>query len=163
MTSIIQEPIYDRLLQLLETAGAEYDIIDHPPEGRTEIVSAMRGHPASAAAKAMVLKVKRPNGPIYVLAVLGGDRRVDMDAAAVAYAGRSASFAPPEVATELTGSVMGAVPPFSFDERLNLLADEHLARQPRIYFNAARLDRSLALDTRAWLDLAQPRIARVAK
>jgi Ala-tRNA(Pro) deacylase len=58
---------------------------------------------------------------------------------------------------------LGAVPPFSFDERLNLLVDEHLACQPRIFFNAARLDRSLALDTRAWLDLAQPRIARVAK
>ena len=35
---------YARLIGLLEEHQAQYRLIDHPPEGRTEIVSAFRGH-----------------------------------------------------------------------------------------------------------------------
>src|SRR4029453_14661475 len=43
------------LMQLLDERGARYRLIDHPPEGRTELVSPMRGHEPRLAAKCMVL------------------------------------------------------------------------------------------------------------
>lgn len=49
--------MHDRLVALLREHGVEYTVIDHAPEGRTEIVSAMRGHPLSNAAKCMILLV----------------------------------------------------------------------------------------------------------
>ena len=49
---------YERLIAYLDQNGAQYRLIDHPPEGRTDIVSPMRGHPVSAAAKCLILMVK---------------------------------------------------------------------------------------------------------
>ena len=42
---------YDKLIELLDTNKASYRLIDHEPEGQTDKVSAMRGHPVEAAAK----------------------------------------------------------------------------------------------------------------
>jgi Ala-tRNA(Pro) deacylase len=41
---------------------------------------------------------------------------------------------------------------------LTPVADPGLLAHPEIYFNAARLDRSLALDTRDYLRLAHPHV-----
>ena len=49
---------YTRLIDLLEHHHAPYRLIDHAPEGRTDLVSAMRGHNPQAAAKCMVVMVK---------------------------------------------------------------------------------------------------------
>jgi Ala-tRNA(Pro) deacylase len=46
---------YDELLALLDSRRARYELIDHPPEGTTEVVSAMRGHPVAHAAKCILL------------------------------------------------------------------------------------------------------------
>lgn len=49
---------YDRLIALLDEHGAKYRLIDHAPEGRTDIVSPMRGNQLSQAAKCIVVMVK---------------------------------------------------------------------------------------------------------
>jgi Ala-tRNA(Pro) deacylase len=35
---------YDKLITLLDRNGAAYRLIDHPPDGLTDLVSAQRGH-----------------------------------------------------------------------------------------------------------------------
>jgi hypothetical protein len=42
--------LYERLIADLAAAGARYRLIDHQPEGRTELVSALRGHDVAHAA-----------------------------------------------------------------------------------------------------------------
>jgi hypothetical protein len=49
---------YDKLIALLDANKASYCLIDHLPEGQTDKVSALRGHPVEAAAKCIVLIVK---------------------------------------------------------------------------------------------------------
>jgi Ala-tRNA(Pro) deacylase len=44
-----------------------------------------------------------------------------------------------------------------------VLADEGLFAHREIFFNAARLDRSLALQAEDYRAIAQPRVARIAK
>ena len=39
-------------------AGARYRLIDHAPEGRTDLVSALRGHDVAQAAKCLIVIVK---------------------------------------------------------------------------------------------------------
>ena len=41
--------LYERLIGDLDAAGARYRLIDHAPEGRTELVSALRGHDVGIA------------------------------------------------------------------------------------------------------------------
>ncbi len=49
---------YARLIAELDVSGARYRLIEHAPEGRTELVSALRGHDPASAAKCLILLVK---------------------------------------------------------------------------------------------------------
>ncbi|WP_232837490.1 YbaK/EbsC family protein [Streptomyces atratus] len=81
----------------------------------------------------------------YVLAVVPGDRRVDLAAPAGRYGGRETPFADREVAGRPTGSVSGSITPFAFSCEPDLPADENLLVHEEICFNAGRLDLSAAL------------------
>src|SRR5262245_29641479 len=66
---------YDKLIALLDANKASYRLIEHVPEGQTDKVSALRGHPVEAAAKCIVKIGKKASR--FVLAVIPGDARVD--------------------------------------------------------------------------------------
>ncbi|HXI87157.1 MAG TPA: YbaK/EbsC family protein [Parvularculaceae bacterium] len=154
---------YSRLLSLLDEHAAQYRLIEHPPEGRTEIVSGMRGHPVAQAAKCIVVMVKIGKKTTkFILAVIPGDARLDMNAVRTLMRGTYAGFAPPERAEELAKSVVGTVLPFVFDSRLELIVDQKIAQFDEIFFNAARLDRSLALKTADYLKIAKPRLVSIS-
>lgn len=152
---------YDRLVELLD--GASYRFIDHEPEGRTELVSAMRGHPVGMAAKCIVVMVKvGKRTSRYYLAVVPGDARVDLAAVKALTGGTYVTFAGTEKAEALAGSVSGTILPFSFHPDLELVVDPGLLAHEEIFFNAARLDRSLALNTKDYVRIADPKIHPIA-
>lgn len=155
---------HDRLIALLEAEGAEYRLIDHAPEGRTELVSAMRGHDVSQAAKCMIIMLKHGKKVTrFLLAVIRGDARLDLDALKSLKHATYAGFAPPDKAEQLAGSVVGTILPFSFDPSLELIADVGIKDCPELFFNAARLDRSMALRTEDYIRLARPRFEAIAR
>lgn len=154
---------YARLIALLDDAGARYRLIDHAPEGRTEVVSPLRGNALAQAAKCLVAMVKiGKKRTRYVLAVVPGDVRVDLNAIKALFGGTYVSFASRDVAERLAGSVAGTILPFSFAEELELIVDPALLANEEIFFNAARLDRSMALNTMDYRALARPRLERIA-
>lgn len=153
---------YARLVADLDASGARYRLIDHAPEGRTEVVSALRGHDLARAAKCLILLVKIGKKQTrYVLAVVPGDARLDLAAVKALLGASYVAFADTSKAEELAGSVTGTVLPFSYDERLELIADPALLDHDELYFNAGRLDRSVALASQDYRRLADPRIARI--
>jgi Ala-tRNA(Pro) deacylase len=156
---------YERLISVLDAKGAKYRLIDHPAEGRTEVVSPMRGNELGQAAKCMIVMVKLGKKVTkYVLAVIPGDRKVDLNAIKQLFRGTYISFASPEIAERLAGCVVGTVLPVSFDPDLELIVDgELLERNAEIYFNAARLDRSMALETKDYVAIANPRTEKIAQ
>jgi Ala-tRNA(Pro) deacylase len=154
--------VYARLIADLDASGARYRLIEHPPEGRTELVSALRGHDLAHAAKCLILLVKLGKKQTrYVLAVVPGDARLDLAAVKTLLGASYVAFAGTGEAEQLAGSVTGTVLPFSYDERLELIADPALLDHGELYFNAGRLDRSVALASEDYLRLARPRIARI--
>ncbi len=155
---------YTQLIALLDEHGAQYRLIDHPPEGRTEVVSLMRGNALSQAAKCIVLMVKQGKKVTkYVLGVVPGDARIDLNAVKAMMQGTYVSFASADIAERLAGSVAGTILPFSFNPELELVVDLALLENDEIYFNAARLDRSMALRTSDYVALAKPRLERIAQ
>ncbi|MEU4192329.1 YbaK/EbsC family protein [Kribbella sp. NPDC026611] len=153
---------YDRLIDLLDTAGVTYKLIDHDPDGTTETVSALRGNAVSQAAKCIILLLKLDKRTTrYVLAVVPGDRRVDLAAIKQLYGARYVGFADAATAERLAHSVPGTVLPFAFDPELDLIADPAVIAEPELYFNAARLDRSVVISGADYHRLAQPRIAPI--
>lgn len=153
---------YTRLIELLDQHGAHYRLIDHDSEGRTELVSAMRGNRLEQAAKCLILMVKVGKKVTkYVLAVIPGDAKVDLQAVKSLLQGTYISFASSEIAERLAGSVAGTVLPFTFHPDLELLADPSLLENDELYFNAARLDRSIVLKTSDYRAIARPRLERI--
>ena len=56
-----------------------------------------------------------------------------------------------------TGCVIGAIPPFTFNERMPLIVDEALLdRFDEIAFNAGRLDASMVLNSADYQRIACP-------
>ena len=155
--------IFDRLVALLNDAKAKFRIIEHQPEGRSEMISAIRGNRPEQAAKAMVLDVRGGgSGRRHVLAILPGNRKLDFGAVAVLFDARKCGFASPDTAEQLTGCTMGSVPPFSLNPAVAVVVEEDLLSNDTLFFNAGRLDRSMELDTKDWLAIAQPRVAKIA-
>lgn len=154
---------YARLIALLDQQGAQYRIIEHAPEGQTEIVSALRGNSLEQAAKCIIMMVKVGKKVTrYVLGVVPGDLRIDLGAVKQLLGGTYISFASAEIAERLAGSVAGTILPFALDPSLELIVDPALLRHDELFFNAARLDRSLALRTSDYIALAQPRVECIA-
>ena len=150
-------------MTLLTDAKAKFRVIEHEAEGKSEAISLIRGNRPDQAAKAMVLDVRGGGGGKRpVLAILPGSRKLDFAAVASVFDAKKCGFASPETAQALTGCVMGAVPPFSLNPDLAIIVDEDLLANDTLFFNAGRLDRSMELDTKDWIAVAKPRVARIA-
>lgn len=159
----MSQETYERLITLLDQHKAQYRLIDHPAEGRTELVSPMRGNRLEQAAKCMIIMAKLGRKTTrYILAVIAGNTRVDLNALKRLLGGTYVSFASPEIAEKLSGSVVGTVLPFSFTPEMELIVDPGLLTNEEIYFNAARLDRSMALRTRDYVAITRPRVEPIA-
>ena len=155
--------VFGRIVALLTEAKAKFRVIEHEAEGRSDRISVIRGNRPEQAAKAMVLDVRGGGGGRRnVLAILPGNAKLDFNAVAQLFEARKAGFASPDTAQLLTGCVMGSVPPFSLNPDLSLVVDEDLLSNNTLYFNAGRLDRSMELDTRDWVTVARPRVAKIA-
>lgn len=156
------EDAYHRLIDLLDEHGADYRVIEHEPEGGTKAVSRLRGHDPNQAAKCIVLMVKLGKKETrYLAAVLPGDMRIDFGKVKALVNGTYAAFASPDMAQELTGTPVGTIPPFSFDDRLEVVMDPSLLKHSEVFFNAARLDRTIGLATDDYCSIARPRIEEI--
>lgn len=155
--------VFDQLVALLQEAQAKFRVIEHEAEGRSAAISEIRGNRPDQAAKAMVLDLRGGGGgKRHALAILPGNRKLDFTAVAKLFDARKCGFASPDTAQELTGCVMGSVPPFALDPTLALVVEEDLLANETLFFNAGRLDRSMELDTKDWIAIAKPRVARIA-
>jgi Ala-tRNA(Pro) deacylase len=156
--------IHEQLRALLDREGASYRVIEHEPEGRTEVIAKIRGNRIQQSIKSMVLQVrlsKKEN--IYCLANIPGDCRVDFNGVKTYYNADSVAFAQREKAQELTGCVIGSIPPFSFNDQLQLLADPLIQQNEEVVFNAGRLDRSIMMKLEDYIRIAKPQPVLIAQ
>jgi len=154
---------YNELIDLLDRHGADYQLIDHAPVGATDEVSALRRHPPEQAAKCLLLLVKVDRHTRrHVLAVVPGDSKIDLGALSAEYGARYAGFVDPDTAERLARTVPGTVLPFPMHQDVDLVVDPRVLDQPFLYFNAARLDRSVRLLTSDYAAIAHPRLVSIA-
>lgn len=161
--SDLKNEIFGKIINLLEQNKATFRVVEHAPEGQTEIVSQIRGNQLSQAVKSLVVLVKiGKKESRYYLANIPGDCRVDLNVIKKLCNGTHVMFASAEKARQLTGCEMGAVPPFSFNENLVVLAAPSLFENDELVFNAGRLDRSIFMDKESYLNIAQPNLVPIA-
>lgn len=160
----MSNPTYDKLIQLLDENKADYRLIDHAEEWRTELVSKMRGNELKQAANCIILMVKiSKKEKQYVLAVYPAHVKLDLDAVKDLFWGKYVSFADKDKAEALAGSVLGTVLPFPFHDDLALVVDKQLLDNDELFFNAARLDQSVALKASDYKRIADPRLENIVE
>jgi Ala-tRNA(Pro) deacylase len=154
--------IHRRLCDLLDREGVAYRVVEHQAEGRTEFIARIRGNRPDQAIKSIVMQVRfgrKENR--YCLANVPGDCHIDMEAIQAHFKAAGIGMARRERAEELTGCVVGAIPPFSFNEQLTVLADPRIRDNPEVVFNAGRLDRSIFMRSDDYMRIARPQIVRI--
>ncbi len=155
--------VHSRLCELLEHEGASFRVVEHIPEGRTELIAKIRGNRLEQAIKSIVVQVRLDRKQNqYCLANVPGDCRVDLEGIRANFNALSAAVAPREKAESLTGCSLGAIPPFSFSDRLLVLADPSISRNEEVVFNAGRLDRSIFMRSEDYMRIAKPRLMDIA-
>jgi len=155
--------IHKQLCDLLDQEGATYRVIEHEPEGRTEMIAKIRGNRIQQSIKSIVVQVRLSRKEnIYCLANVPGNCRVDFNGIKQYYKADSVAFAQRDKAQELTGCVIGAIPPFSFSEQLQVLADPLIRENEEVVFNAGRLDRSIFMKLDDYLRIAKPQLVKIA-
>ncbi len=155
--------IHERLCSLLDEQGATYRVVEHEPEGRTELIAKIRGNKLEQAIKSMLVQVRLSRQENrYCLVNVPGHCRVDLDAVKTFFNADSAAFASREKAETLTDCVIGSIPPFSFNDQLQLLADPLIFENEEVVFNAGRLDRSIFMKSADYLRVARPRLEKIA-
>ena len=155
--------IHEQLRALLDKENASYRVLEHEAEGRTELITQIRGNRIEQAIKSMVVQVrmsKKEN--LYYLANVPGDCRVDFDAIKAHFNAASIGMAPREKAEALTGCVIGSIPPFSFNEKLGLLADPLIKENDEVVFNAGSLEKSIFMKMEDYFRIANPKVVSIA-
>ncbi len=155
--------IHEQLRALLDEKGAVYRVLEHEAEGRTEFITKIRGNRIEQAIKSMVVQVrmsKKEN--LYYLANVPGDCRVAFDSIKMHFGAESIGMAPREKAEALTGCAIGSIPPFSFNEKLGLLADPMIRENEEVVFNAGSLERSIFMKMEDYFRIANPQVVKIA-
>ncbi|AOK57897.1 YbaK/EbsC family protein [Burkholderia ubonensis] len=154
--------MFNYLIGLLTDKGATFRVIEHPPEGNSQRVAEVRGTTVSQGAKAMVCRIR--GAEFRVLAVVPGDRRVDLKKVAAIFGFSRASFVPTEETVEMTGCAIGAIPPFPVTPDMRVVVDPALSGcHDEIAFNAGRLETSIVLSTRDYLRIVEPRVESICE
>ena len=72
--------IHERLCTLLDKEGAVYRVVEHEPEGHTEVIAKIRGNRIEQSIKSIVVQVRlNRKENIYCLANVPGDCRIDFE------------------------------------------------------------------------------------
>jgi Ala-tRNA(Pro) deacylase len=160
---MIMNDIHKQLCALLDQEGATYRVIEHELEGRTEMIAKIRGNRIEQSIKSIVVQVRlNRKENLYCLANVPGDCRIDFDGIKNYFNANGVAFASREKAQELTGCVIGAIPPFSFSDQLQVLADPLIQDNEEVVFNAGRLDRSIFMKLDDYLRIAKPQLVKIA-
>lgn len=159
-----QQSQFNTIVNFLNSQEINYITINHIAEGKSEDVAAIRGTEVGQGAKALVCKIRGIHIPQYILAIVPGDQKLDFKNLAKEIGIKKVSLATIEEVYHLTKCIPGAVPPFSFDENLKVIADRSLfERFDEIAFNAGSLEVSIKMKSKDYLSLVSPTLLNIIK
>lgn len=136
--------VYEKIIKMFAENNIQYNEVEHHHEGYGENVAKFHGLDEKCGAKAIVVKLKKPDS--FCLVVLPFDKRLDTKLLPKLMSVKSASFASLEDSSLITECSIGAIPPFSFNTDLILVVDNGIKEHEQVFFNAGRLDLSIAIN-----------------
>lgn len=148
--------VFEKIKGLLDKPKIKYEAYEHEPVFTSEQAAKVRGTKLEQGAKALVMFAD--GKPIML--VVPGNCKVDTQQFKFKFKIRDLRMATPEEVKSLTGTEIGAVPPFGSVFGLPLYVDEELGQNERIVFNAGEHSRSIEMKYEDYEKVARPTIGR---
>lgn len=152
--------VFERIKELLDTNGVQYDLREHPAVYTSQEAAAARGCDLKQGAKALVLHVDKKR---YVLAVLSAVRQADLRKLTSHLEAKKVRLCTPEEALAQTGCTIGSVPPFGNLLGLPTYVDPSLGENEIIAFNPGSHTHSILMRYADYERLVQPDVVEFAK
>ncbi len=140
---------FEKIIALLDTHHMQYTALEHEPTPTSADSARIRKTPLSEGAKAMVL---RSSGRFF-MCVLSADKKIDFSKVKKILQTKSVSLATPEEVKDITGCVIGGVPPFGNLFHIPLYIDRSVLRSAKINFNAGLQTKSILMQTTDYLNV----------
>ncbi|MDD4266764.1 MAG: YbaK/EbsC family protein [Pirellulales bacterium] len=155
----MSERVFDRLEDLLDRHGVQYDVLRHEAVHTSQQAARVRGTPLASGAKALICK----GDDRVVMFVLPADRRLDSREIRRQQNWRRLRFLSREEVFELTGLEPGAIPPFGQLFGLPTLCDRRLGENERINFNAGDHCISVGMNYADYVRTESPELGEFAE
>ncbi len=150
----------ERLKQFLDTNAVKYVSVKHSPAYTAQEVAALAHVPGQEWAKTVMVKL---DGRM-AMAVVPASSRVIFDLLKEASGARVAELATEQEFRDLCpGCEVGAMPPFGNLFGMEVFADESLAKDPEIAFNAGTHTEMVRLPFPDFVRLVKPKVVRLAR
>lgn len=149
------DSIMSQIVEKLDSANVKYKLLEHEPARTSEQAAKIRGTTLDQGAKALVLASKEYAGKM-IQVVIPAHKQLDLDKVNELL-GERFEVAQGEVVEKYTGVKMGGVPPFGRLMKLEVYFDKSFwDRDGEVVFNCGRKDRSILVQAKDLIDLAQP-------
>ncbi|MCF7872555.1 hypothetical protein K9L97_05990 [Candidatus Woesearchaeota archaeon] len=125
------------ILNFLKERDVDFVHLTHDHVHSSKDAALVRGNSVEQAAKAIVLKCKNKSGVYeFVQYVVSGHRKIDFKSFRKVFGFKSVSLASPEEVLDLTGCVIGSVPPIGPFFGLKSFLDVSILDNEYIFFSA---------------------------
>ncbi|MDO8488464.1 MAG: YbaK/EbsC family protein [bacterium] len=146
--------VNQRIIELLDEQKIIYRSLEHAPTKTCADAANIRGTTLEQGAKALVcIADKKP-----VMIVLPCSQKLDTKTFKLAFKVKDLRFATPEEVTQITGLVIGSIPPFGSLFELPTYLNTALGKNTQIAFNAGDVSRSVIMNFADFVSLEHPQV-----
>lgn len=146
--------VHDQIINKLKDQKAGFQYFVHQPVTTSQEAAKVRGTTLSQSAKALVIDVDGE----YVLLVLPGDKRADLEKLQKYIGVSKLAMASKEMVEAKTGLEIGSIPPFGSTLGMKSYFDKALLNEKEIVFNVGKRDRSILMSTQDFIRLEKPTV-----
>lgn len=152
------------IIDLLKKNNFWFETFEHEPVRTSEEAAKIRhGYSLHQGAKALIIRVKRSEkDKVFVMLVIPGDKRFDNEKVKRLFEAKDIRFATEEEVKQITSGIEpGGVPPLGNLLGLEVVAERSLFDNQKIIFNAGDKRFSVAMKSKDYKQLANPRIETI--
>tara|TARA_Y100000310_G_scaffold340847_1_gene438020 strand:- start:401 stop:2611 length:2211 start_codon:yes stop_codon:yes gene_type:complete len=151
--------VLEQIKEMLLKEKIDFKLMEHEPVFTCKQAAKVRGTPLKEGAKALVLKSNKD----YIMAVLPGDKEIDIDKLKAVVKVNKLELANPQDVKMMTGCGIGSVPPFGNLFDMEMYVDKSLKDNKMVDFNAGSHTTSIKMHCKAYIELVRAKEGEFCK
>ncbi len=154
---------FDKIIQFLDRKSVVYRVVEHAACGSAQEYHEVVGTRYRQQLKALFLRIKKEDVVSFIIAVVPGDMRSDLNKIKKYLEAQQVQMGSPEELMEHTGCVFGVVPPLGEVFGIGTIVDNHCFEENEVCFNAGRLTHSVFLSKSEFQKMIGDKVADIVK